>query len=166
MMHAPAQIHPHSLADYLEIMSKAVFQTGISWKVVDSKWPETREAFGGFDPIKIARYTDYDIDALVTDTRVIRNRRKLEAITENAQRILDLDKEYGGFQKYLRSFRSYEELASDLKKQFRFMGELGIYYFLWVVGERVPPWEEWYAGRPVARPRKLVLKDIHTISVG
>src|SRR5712692_3324769 len=46
---APQQIQPTRLGDYLEVMSKAVFQTGISWRVVDAKWPGIREAFQNFD---------------------------------------------------------------------------------------------------------------------
>jgi 3-methyladenine DNA glycosylase Tag len=152
-MHVPKKIHPHGLADYLEIMSKAVFQTGISWRVVDSKWPGIKEAFQGFDPVAISHFTQRNIDALVADTRVIRNRRKIVGIAENAQRMLELEKERGGFKKYLRSFGSYEDLVKDLKKQFNFMGDSGIYYFLWVVGEKVPPWEEWNATRTAATPR-------------
>lgn len=53
-METPKQIRPKSSADYLDVMSKSVFQTGISWKVVESKWPGTREAFQGFDPVRVA----------------------------------------------------------------------------------------------------------------
>ena len=142
-MEGPQRIKPKKLGDYLEIMSKSVFQTGISWRVVDAKWPEIREAFKGFDPELISKLTIREIDKLAQDKRIIRNRRKIEAIVGNAHRILELDKEYGGFRKYLRSFGGYEELTKDLKKQFKFLGETGSYYFLWVVGEEVPPWEEW-----------------------
>jgi 3-methyladenine DNA glycosylase Tag len=144
-MHEPIKIKPQSLADYLEVMSKAVFQTGISWKVVENKWPGIKTAFRGFDPQTVSTMTIEEIDALVQDQRVIRNRRKIEAIAGNALRMVELDKEYKGFRKYLRSFESYAELSSNLKKQFKFMGETGIYYFLWVVGEKVPSWEEWSA---------------------
>ena len=44
-MHAPERIEPAGLADYLEVMSKSVFQPGMSWKVVAAKWPGIREAF-------------------------------------------------------------------------------------------------------------------------
>jgi DNA-3-methyladenine glycosylase I len=120
---------------------------------VDSKWQGIRKAFRGFNPETVSRFTIEDIDALVTDSRIIRNRRKIEAIIENAQRMLVLENEYGGFRKYLRSFSSYEELVKDLKKQFWFMGDSGAYAFLWVVGEKVPPWEEWNTSRLEAKPR-------------
>ena len=87
-MNAPEQIQPKGPGDYLEIMSKAVFQSGISWKVVNSKWADIREALRGFDPVAVANITPMDLDELTADKRVIRNRRKLEAIVENARRIL------------------------------------------------------------------------------
>jgi DNA-3-methyladenine glycosylase I len=142
-MQAPKQIKPKQLADYLEVMSKAAFQAGISWQVVEAKWPGTREAFDNFDPGVITKYTGTKMAQLLEDKRVIRNHLKLEAIVFNARRMLELDTKYGGFRKYLRSFGSYDELAKDLRKNFKFLGEMGVYYFLYVVGEKVPDWEEW-----------------------
>ncbi|MDP6667794.1 MAG: DNA-3-methyladenine glycosylase I [Dehalococcoidia bacterium] len=81
---APQQIVPKNLGDYLEIMSKAVFQSGMSWKVVESKWPTTREAFHDFQVGAVTSMDEIAVDALADDTRVIRNRRKLQAITDNA----------------------------------------------------------------------------------
>ena len=74
---APNRIDPRSLGDYLEIMSKAVFQAGMSWKVVDAKWPGIRDAFNGFDAEAVANMTEPELDTLTNDPRVIRNRRKL-----------------------------------------------------------------------------------------
>ncbi len=144
-MEEPKRIKPQSLADYLEVMSKSVFQTGISWRVVDAKWPGIKEAFRGFEPRVISSLTVAEIDELVQDKRIIRNRRKIEAIVANASRLLELDSQYGSFKKYLRSFNSFEELTKDLRKNFKFLGEMGAYHFLWVVGEKVPSWEEWSA---------------------
>ena len=144
---APPQIQPKVLGDYLEVMSKAVFQSGISWKVVESKWPGIREAFHDFDIERVADLTPPDLDNLAQDTRVIRNRRKLAAIVDNARRVIELDQSHGGFQKYLRSQPGFEERVKDLRKQFKFLGDLRCYYFLYVVGEEVPPHEEWMASR-------------------
>ena len=144
-MEAPERIKPTGPADYLEVMTKVVFQTGISWKVVESKWPGIKDAFRDFDPEIVANLNAIDQDTLVGDARIIRNRRKVEAIVGNARLILDLDKEYGGFQKYLRSHANFEALLKDLKKRFKFVGNIGAYYFLWVVGEEVPPHEEFTA---------------------
>lgn len=144
---APPRIEPKRLGDYLEVMSKAVFQTGMSWKVVDNKWPSIREAFRGFDADTVAALTPDDLDALSKDERVIRNRRKLEAIVSNAARMLELEREHGTFRDYLRSHGGFEATVADLRKQFKFLGDTGAYVFLYIVGEQVPPHEEWMASR-------------------
>jgi len=139
----PKKIHPKNLADYLEALSKPVFQAGISWHVVENKWDGIKEAFDNFDPTVVSRYTGTKLSKLLEDERIIRNHRKIEAIVYNARRILELDAQHGGFRKYLRSFKSYEDLAADVRKQFKFLGDMGIYHFLYTVGEEVPEWEEW-----------------------
>ncbi len=85
---------------------------------------------------------------LADDTRVIRNRRKLQAITDNARRMIEIDEEFGTFQKYLRSHDSFWDLVRDLRKQFKFLGDMGAYYWLYVVGEEVPPHDQFEAERP------------------
>ena len=142
---APERVEVESLDDYLAVLSKSVFQTGISWKVVDNKWPDIREAFNDFDIHRVANLIEPDIDELTRDTRVIRNRRKLEAIVFNAQSMLRLDDEYGTFQNYLRSQDEFESKLKMMRKDFKFMGPTGIYFFLYVVGEEVPPHEEFEA---------------------
>lgn len=148
-MEAPPQIKPKRLGDYLDVMSKSVFQSGISWKVVEAKWPSTREAFRNFDAEKVAGLKPREIDALASDPRVIRNRRKIEAIVENARTMVALDAEYGSFRKYLRSHGDFEALVKDLRKRFKFLGEMGAYYTLYVTGETVPDYETWCASRGV-----------------
>ena len=150
-MEAPKQIRPQRLNDYLEVMSKAVFQTGISWRVIESKWPGFKEAFFDFDPVRIAELDPPDVDRLAEDTRIVRNRKKIEATVANAQTMLDLEREHGTFKKYLRSKGDFEATAADLKKRFKFMGDTGAYFFLHVVGEQVPPHEEWMAAHGEAR---------------
>jgi 3-methyladenine DNA glycosylase Tag len=141
----PEQIVPNSLDDYLEVMSKAVFQSGMSWKVVEAKWPETREAFHNFSVKEVADFTEFDIEELTQDTRVIRNRRKLSAIVSNARRMLELEEEYGTFQLYLKSHDDFDATLTAMKKDFKFMGPTGCYFILYVVGEEVPPHDEFEA---------------------
>ena len=148
-MQAPENIQPTKLADYLEVMSKSVFQTGISWRVVESKWPGIQEALRGFDPEVLANLNEPELDEISRDTRVIRNRRKLEAIVENAHRMLELEGNHGSFQAYLRSHGGFEETVKDLRKQLKFLGDMGSFHFLYVVGEEVPSYEEWCASREV-----------------
>jgi 3-methyladenine DNA glycosylase Tag len=138
---APERIEPTSVNDYLEVMSKAVFQSGISWKVVESKWSSIREAFHGFDVPTVAGFAEFDVEELTQDKRVIRHGRKLKAIVQNAQRMLELEQEHGSFQNYLRSHSSFEETLAAIRRDFSYMGPTGIYYFLYVVGEEVPTHE-------------------------
>ena len=138
----PQKITPSSLDDYLEIMSKSVFQSGLSWKVVENKWFGIKEAFHNFDIQVVANFKEKDIEALSTDPRVVRNWRKLLAIISNAQKMIELDKEYGSFQKYLRSHDSFDATLKALHKDFKYMGPFGSYVFLYVIGEEVIPHEE------------------------
>ena len=145
MPQEPKRITVRSDADYLSVLSQAVFQSGISWRVVEAKWPGTVKAFEGFDPTKVANLTPTQVNALTEDTRLIRNRRKIEATVDNAETMLALAKEHGTFKKYLRSFPSYDDLQTDLVKRFKFLGPTGAYWFLYVVKEKVPDWEGWHA---------------------
>jgi hypothetical protein len=142
-MQAPKQIEPTKLADYLEVLTKAVFQSGMSWRVIEAKWDGFREALADFDPATIAAFTGDDIDRLAEDTRIIRNRRKIEATVTNAETMLALDEEPGGFTGWLRSHAGFDATVAALRGEFRFLGDTGSYFFLYVVGERVPPHEEW-----------------------
>ena len=151
-MEAPPRAEPQSLAGYLEAMTKTVFQSGLSWKVVEAKWDGIRAAFQNFDPGEVAALTPPDVDRLLGDTRIVRNRRKIEATVENAQQLLRLDREYAGFGRYLRSHGSFDATVADLKRRFKFLGERSAYHFLWVVGEEVPPYEEWCTAHGMASP--------------
>ncbi len=146
-MQAPRKVDPKTLADYFQVLTKAVFQSGISWRVVEAKWDGLREALADLDPQRVAALGPPDIDRLMEDSRVIRNRHKLEATVDNATEMLALAEEYGDFKRYLRSHRGFDETAADLKRRFRFVGDFGAYYFLLVVGEDVPSHEEWQARR-------------------
>lgn len=144
-MEAPVQIKPTRLADYLEVLSKAVFEAGMNWKVIENKWPGFQEAFDHFDAEKIAAYTPADIDRLMGDTRIIRNMRKVEATIHNARAFLAIEQEFGSFAKYLEAMRPFESQLKDLQKRCKHLGNFGCYYFLYVVGEEVPPHEEYTA---------------------
>jgi 3-methyladenine DNA glycosylase Tag len=142
-MQAPTQMEPDGLADYLDVITRAVFQSGMSWRVVEAKWDGFREAFAGFEPAVVAAYGDDDVERLAADTRIIRNRRKIEATITNAETILALDGEPGGFVGWLRSHAGFGATVAALRGEFRYIGDLGAYYFLYVVGEDVPSHEEW-----------------------
>ncbi|MCH8897418.1 MAG: DNA-3-methyladenine glycosylase I [Chloroflexi bacterium] len=142
-MGPPTQITPARLGDYLDVMSKSVFQSRLSWRVVESKWPGTRAALREFDPNIIAAFTEDDLDNLTEDARLIRSRRKLSAVIQNARRMLDLEREHGGFLNYLRAHSGFEATLEDVKKQFKYLGNAGACHFLWMVGEDVPDYQAW-----------------------
>jgi DNA-3-methyladenine glycosylase I len=92
-----------------------------------------------------------EIDALVADTRIVRNRRKIEATVSNAATMVDLSADYGSIRKYLRSHGGFDATVADLKKRFKFLGDMGAYYFLYVVGEEVPPHDRGMAKTATSR---------------
>lgn len=147
----PPQFTAKTLDDYLEHMSKPVFQAGISWRVVDAKWPTTKAAFHRFKIARVARMSDPEVDALVKDERVIRSRPKIAAVVHNAGEIMAIERETG-FKKYLRSFDDYDALEKDLRKRFKFLGPSGIYHFLWSVKQPVPEWHTWAKQRGIVPP--------------
>ena len=96
----------------------------------------------------VAGFTEPDLDALTQDTRVIRNRRKLEAVVANAQRLIELEREHGSIKNYFGTLGdNFDAKVKRLRKDFKFLGDFGSYYFLYVVGEEVPPHKEYRAAR-------------------
>lgn len=125
-----------------------MFQAGISWRVVESKWHGIRNAFAEFDPPTVANFGADDVERLLEDPQVIRSRPKIEATIDNAQTMIELDGEHHGFRRYLQSHEDFDETVADLKQQFRYIGDNGAYRFLYVVDEPVPPHQEWFAKHP------------------
>ena len=80
------------------------FQSGLSWAVVLSKREGFRNAFGGFQPAVVARYGQNDVERLVADASIIRNRRKIEAAIKNARAFLQVQAGFGSFSSYIWSF--------------------------------------------------------------
>lgn len=132
-------------AVYLEVMARAIFQAGMRWEVVEKRWPGIVEAFSGFDPERVSQTDEGGLDELMADERLIRNRRKIEAVVANAGRILELTAEHDGFDKYLDAAGDFEGATAALKRDFKFLGDFGCYYFLYVVDREVPPHDEWRA---------------------
>jgi DNA-3-methyladenine glycosylase I len=141
---APQQrISPETLSDYFEMLTKAVFKSGISWGVVEARWGGLRAAFEGFDPARVASFTQDTVERLMCDARMVRSRAKIEATVDNAAEIVAIEREHGTFRRYLRSHDSFEDTVADLTARFRCLGDSGAYFFLQVVGEPVPSREEW-----------------------
>jgi DNA-3-methyladenine glycosylase I len=130
-------------------------QAGLSWRTVLYKRENYRKAFAGFDPVKVARFTAKDVEKLMGNAGIIRNRMKIEAAINNAKRFLEVQKEFGSFSKYIWGFvggkpvknrcrtikdvpvltPEAEALAKDLKKRgFKFLGPTVIYAHMQATG--------------------------------
>ncbi len=140
----PPRVTPADNNGYFEQITKAVFQAGFSWQVVNNKWPSFQRAFDGFDIDRVAAYTPEDVDRLLGDPGIVRNGRKIEATIANAIQFQVIRREFGSFAKYLRSLDGlpYRERQRVLSKRFKNLGRTGVFVFLWCVNEDVPDWED------------------------
>ena len=129
---------------YFEKLTQTVFQTGFSWKVIRNKWPNFEAAFDGFDIDQVASYDERDVERLLADEGIVRNGRKIQGTIDNARIVQGLIAEHGSLHAYLRSLDdlSWKARRKTLSKTFNYFGPTGVYFFLWSVGEEVPPWED------------------------
>ncbi|MFQ5614332.1 MAG: DNA-3-methyladenine glycosylase I [Anaerolineae bacterium] len=133
-----------------------MFQAGLSWELMLNKRENFRRAFDNFEPEKIARYTEEDVARLLADAGIVRNRLKVPAAIHNAQRVLEIQAEFGSFDRYLWQFTGYRTLrdprgvaretmpttspesdamARDMKRRgFKFVGTTTCYAFMQGIG--------------------------------
>ena len=90
-------------------------QAGLSWKTILHKRENYRKAFHDFDYEKIAKYTSKDFDRLIKNPGIIRNRLKILATINNAQRFIEVRKEFGTFDKYIWSFVNNKPMINRFK---------------------------------------------------
>ena len=130
-------------------------QAGLSWTTILNKRENYRRAFDGFDVDKVARYREADINRLLADAGIVRNRAKIEATIGNARAMLGVCDEFGSFDAFIwrfvggtprrNAFRSLPDLpastpesdavSKDLKKRgFGFVGSTICYAFMQAVG--------------------------------
>jgi DNA-3-methyladenine glycosylase I len=145
----------HDDRKHFEFLILEAAQAGLSWSIVLNKREGYRKAFSQFDPEKVARYTKAKTDKLVTDPGIIRNRLKIEAAVNNARKLLDVQEEFGSFDKYAWRFvdgkpkhnrwklprhipattAESDEFSRDLKQRgFKFVGSTVIYAHMQAVG--------------------------------
>ena len=98
-----------------EFLILEAFQAGLSWRTVLHKRENFRKAFAGFDPARVARFRSRDVNRLLRDAGIIRNRAKIEATVKNAGRFLDVRKEFGTFGRYMWSWVGGKPLVHQLK---------------------------------------------------
>jgi DNA-3-methyladenine glycosylase I len=140
----------HQVSAMFEALTLGVFQAGLSWSIVFGKRDGFRKAFHGFDIAKVAKMTSRDVERLLQDASIIRNRRKIEATIDNARALrsaspslLALAKSHEANRN--RSPRSIADLpqstpaadafAKQLKSQgYRFVGPTSVYAFMQNVG--------------------------------
>lgn len=91
------------------------FQAGVSWSVVLNKRENFRKAFHNFDPERIAAYKQRDIDRLLADPGIIRNRLKILSAINNARHFLEVQKEFGSFDKYIWQFVGGKPIVNNWK---------------------------------------------------
>ena len=135
-----------------ELLMLESFQAGLSWLCVLKKREAFREAFDNFDPEKIAQYTEEKILELLQNEKIIRSRRKIEAIIQNANIFLEIQKEWGTFSKYIWHFTDgkiikntednvpttsplSDTVSQDLRKRgMKYTGSIIIYSYLQAIG--------------------------------
>ncbi|MGI5850059.1 MAG: DNA-3-methyladenine glycosylase I [Christensenellales bacterium] len=121
--------------DLFEKLCLECFQAGLSWRIVLAKRDALRQCFYDFDPVKISKMTEKDVERMMSDSRIIRNRHKIEAVIHNAKAHQLLFVKQGSFSRWVYSCKSGEELSINLKKKgYRFLGPTICSSFLMSVG--------------------------------
>ena len=145
----------HEDATHFEFLILEGAQAGLSWATILKRREGYRKAFANFDPKKVSQFTEEDFERLVNDAGIIRNRLKIRSAVNNAARFLEIQKEFGSFDKYVWGFvggapiinawgnmsqlpatsPQSEALSKDLKKQgFTFVGPTIMYAHMQAVG--------------------------------
>lgn len=145
----------HDDRQLFEMLTLEGAQAGLSWLTILRKREGYRQAFADFDPEAVARFGAKEVERLVADPGIVRNRLKIESAVSNAARVLELQEELGSFDAYLWRFVDGEPivgrwhalaelpaetdlsrvLSKDLKKRrFRFVGPTVCYAFMQAVG--------------------------------
>jgi hypothetical protein len=145
---------------YFEVLTKVIFQSGFRWSVVENKWPGFREAFSGFDIDAVASYGPPELEKLISDERIVRNGRKIEATVENAITLRQLIDEYGSVAAWLESTAGlpWPDRRKAVSGPLKYFGPGGVFHFLWCVGQAVPPYEQrdtWLETVPPGSPESL-----------
>jgi DNA-3-methyladenine glycosylase I len=128
-------------------------QAGLSWITILRRREGYRKAFADFDVRKVAKFTEKDVERLMQDTGIIRNRAKITSSIGNAQKFIEVQKEFGSFDKYMYSFMPdgkpiinhsnqipastpiSDAISKDMKKRgFKFFGTTIAYAHMQAVG--------------------------------
>lgn len=145
----------HDDKKHFEFLFLEGAQAGLSWLIVLKKRESYRKAFDDFDPIKIANYSDKKINKLMENPNIIKNRNKINASINNAQKFLEIQDKFGSFDKYIWNFvdgkpiinswikisdlpaktKLSEDISKDLKKRgFKYVGATIVYAHMQAIG--------------------------------
>jgi DNA-3-methyladenine glycosylase I len=145
----------HDDQKHFEFLILEGAQAGLSWSTILKKREGYRKNFADFDPKKVARFTDKKCEKILTDSGIIRNKLKVYAAVNNAKRFLEVQKEFGTFDKYIWGFvnnkpivnqwkstksvqattKESDALSKDLiKRGFKFVGSTVIYAHMQACG--------------------------------
>ncbi len=138
--------------DLFELLVLESFQAGLAWITVLKKREAFREAFDGFDVVKVSKYDENKINELLNNEKIIRSRGKIAASINNAKVFLEIQKEYGSFSNYIWGFTGNtvikreeadlpvstplsDRISKDLKKRgMKYVGTVIIYSYLQAIG--------------------------------
>jgi DNA-3-methyladenine glycosylase I len=147
----------HNDRKHFEMLVLEGFQAGLSWLTILKRRTNFKKAFARWDWEKVSRFTTADIDRLMRDRGIIRNRLKITAAISNAKRFIEIRKEFGSFDRYIWKFTNYktlyprrpakafnelptrspesDDLSRDLKKRgFSFVGTVICYAHMQAIG--------------------------------
>ena len=162
----------HDDRKQFEFLTLESAQAGLSWLVVLRKREAYRRAFADFDPEKVARFTEKRIERLLADPGIIRNRLKIAAAISNARLFLEVQEEFGTFDKYIwasstagrfkiafarmkdmpATSKESDALSKDLKQRgFKFVGSTIIYAHMQAIGMVNDHMVTCFRHKPVAR---------------
>ncbi len=105
----------HDDIKLFEYLILDAFQAGLSWEIILKKRENFRKAFHGFNPVKIAEYTDKEIERLIGDAGIVRNKLKIQSAIINAKKFLEIQKEFGSFDKYIWQFTNHKTIKNKFK---------------------------------------------------
>ena len=126
--------------DYFENMTRVIFQGGLNWRIIDKKWPNFREAFDEFSINAVAGFDDSEVERLMKDSGIVRNRAKIVVTIYNAKQSQNIIRTSGSFQIYIDNLdksSNYEHAVKELAKRFSRLGSSSARIFLYSVGENI-----------------------------
>ena len=125
---------------YFENMTRCVFQAGLTWKLIEDRWPNFKKAFNDFNIKVVADFDEGDIERLLSDSGILRNRAKIEATLVNAIVFMKIKEEFGSFRDFMDTLdksENYRFVKKELAKRFSRMGPKSAMVFLYSIGEDI-----------------------------